>query len=50
MVDSTRKGKTLWCYNCKKPTRHVADSEPKEKLVWWICEDCGKSKLQDNWS
>ena len=48
-MDSKRKGQLLPCDSCRRKTKHIAITDRKEKLVWWICE-CGDSKLQDNWS
>ena len=49
MVDQTRKGHIQYCETCQIKTRHVADAEPSEKLIWWVCEKCGHTNLYDNW-
>jgi DNA-directed RNA polymerase subunit RPC12/RpoP len=48
-MDESRKGKILYCSKCKRPTRHISETDRKEKLTYWACEVCGDWILWDKW-
>lgn len=49
-MDTTKKGRMIHCKTCHRKTRHIAEPEKDEKLVWWKCEECGSWELYDHWT
>ena len=49
-MDTTKKGRMIFCKICRKKTRHVPEIDKHDKITHWCCEICGGWRIYNHWS